>query len=296
MARPPAGNRRGHQSFRTADGHRFVSAPLRRRSDPTAARRSRVEVPSSHRGLRLCARGGSDPAHARDSGDVRRHRADSDSAGTGVLHRDLQNGRGTAGMLLRDEAVAGQVRQAVANAHAATADLGQATRKADALMTDLGARQIPQKAGELVDHLRDSAQQLHQITSDISKPDPAGMSAGANITASLTNVNVATANLADVTEAAKHNFLLRGFFNKEGLLQPGGYVPGKVSPGWRLHETLEPANLAVRPGAVPERVERGGTVREGKGGPARRSHTARRIPCRPRHCHRGLRKRRRPRR
>ena len=42
------------------------------------------------------------------------------------------------------------------------------------------------------------------------------MSAGANIRSSLVNVNTATANLADVTEAAKHNFLLRGFFNKRG--------------------------------------------------------------------------------
>ena len=147
---------------------------------------------------------------------------------------------------------------------AATADLGQATRKADALMTDLSSRQIPQKAGELVDRLRDSAQHIHQITSDISKPDQAGMSAGANIRASLTNVNAATANLADVTEAAKHNFAAR-LLQQEGLLQPGGHLPGKVSPGWGLHQSLEPANLAVRLGAVPERVERGGAVRQGKG-------------------------------
>ena len=83
-------------------------------------------------------------------------------------------------------------------------------------MTDLSGRQIPQKAGELVDRLRDSAQHIHQITSDISKPDQAGMTAGANIRSSLINVDTATANLADVTEAAKHNFLLRGFFNKRG--------------------------------------------------------------------------------
>ena len=151
------------------------------------------------------------------------------AAGSSVrdIAADLQNGRGTAGMLLRDEAVAGQVREAVANAHAATADLGQATRKADALVADLSARQIPQKAGELVDHLRDSAQHLHQITSDISKPDPAGMSAGANIRASLTNVNSATANLADATEAAKHNFLLRGFFNKRGYYTLADISPAK---------------------------------------------------------------------
>ena len=119
----------------------------------------------------------SDDALARD---VRRTVT---AAGSSVrdIAADLQNGRGTAGMLLRDEAVAGQIREAVASARAATADLGQATRQADALMTDLSSRQLPQKAGELVDHLRDSAQHIHQLTSDISKPDQAGMTAGANV-------------------------------------------------------------------------------------------------------------------
>jgi hypothetical protein len=50
-----AGTRRGHQSLRTAGGHRCVSAPLRSRSDPTVARRSRVEVSSSYRGLDFSA-------------------------------------------------------------------------------------------------------------------------------------------------------------------------------------------------------------------------------------------------
>ena len=199
------------------------------------------------------------------------------AAGSSVrdIAGDLQSGRGPAGMLLRDEAVAGQIREAVANALAATADLGQATRKVDGLMTDLSSRQIPQKAGELVDHLRDSAQHIHQITSDITKPDQAGMSAGANIRSSLTNVNAATGNLAEVTEAAKHNFLRARVLQQEGLLQPGGHLPGRVSPGCGLHHSLEPADLAVRPGAVPERVERRGAVREGKGAPARWSHAGR---------------------
>jgi phospholipid/cholesterol/gamma-HCH transport system substrate-binding protein len=151
------------------------------------------------------------------------------AAGSSVrdIAADLQNGRGTAGMLLRDEAVAGQIREAVASARAATADLGQAARQADALMADLSSRQIPQKAGELVDRLRDSAQHIHQITSDISKPDQAGVTAGANIRSSLINVNAATANLADVTEAAKHNFLLRGFFNKRGYYSLADISPDK---------------------------------------------------------------------
>jgi hypothetical protein len=54
------------------------------------------------------------------------------------------------------------------------------------------------------------------MVSEINKPDPQGMSAGANVRASLMNANTASTNLADTTEALKHNFLVRGFFRKRG--------------------------------------------------------------------------------
>jgi len=129
---------------------------------------------------------------------------------------DLKAGRGPAGMLLRDEAVAGQVREAVKNAQQATADLGHASQQADALVSDLSSRQIPQKASDVIDNLSDSARQVRQMVSEINKPDPQGMSAGANVRESLMNANTASTNLADATEALKHNFLVRGFFRKRG--------------------------------------------------------------------------------
>src|SRR5262249_38060113 len=54
-----------------------------------------------------------------------------------------------------------------------------------------------------------------------------GVSAGANIRESLTNANAATANLAEVTEAAKHNFFLRGFFKKRGYYNLADISPEK---------------------------------------------------------------------
>jgi len=138
---------------------------------------------------------------------------------------DLKAGRGPAGMLLRDEALAGQIREAVKNGQQATVDLGHASRQADALVSDLNSRQIPQKADQVMDNLNDSARQVHQLISDISKPDSQGMSAGANIRESLTNANTATSNLADATEALKHNFLTRGFFKKRGY-----YNLAEISP------------------------------------------------------------------
>lgn len=47
-------------------------------------------------------------------------------------------------------------------------------------------------------------------------PDQKGVVASANISQSLSNLNAATANMADDTEALKHNFLVRGFFRHRG--------------------------------------------------------------------------------
>jgi phospholipid/cholesterol/gamma-HCH transport system substrate-binding protein len=128
----------------------------------------------------------------------------------------LEAGRGTAGMLLRDDALAGRIRTAVEHAEQATANIDRASSQADALMTDLRSQQIPQRAGAIIDQVADSSRQIHQVIADFTQPDDQGMSAGANIRESLTNANTAAANLADATEALKHNFLTRGFFKNRG--------------------------------------------------------------------------------
>ena len=155
---------------------------------------------------------------------------------------DLKAGRGPAGMLLRDDALAGQIREAVKNGQQATADLGHASQQADALVSDLNSRQIPQKAGEVMDSLNDSSRQVRQLIAEISKPDQQGMTAGANIRESLTNANTATSNLAEATEALKHNFLTRGFFKKRGY-----YNLAEMSPEEYRKERAftSPANRRV---------------------------------------------------
>jgi phospholipid/cholesterol/gamma-HCH transport system substrate-binding protein len=92
-------------------------------------------------------------------------------------------------------------------------------------VSDLNSRQIPKKAGEVMDNLNDSVRQVRQLISEVAKPDQQGMSAGANIRESLMNANLATSNLAEGTEALKHNFLLRGFFKKRGY-----YSLARISP------------------------------------------------------------------
>ena len=47
-------------------------------------------------------------------------------------------------------------------------------------------------------------------------PDSHGVDAADNVRQSLSNVNLATSNMAEDTEALKHGFLFRGFFKRRG--------------------------------------------------------------------------------
>lgn len=135
----------------------------------------------------------------------------------------LKQGRGTAGMLLRDESVATSVRKSVANAQQATSDLEHASQKADSLVSDLESRHLPQKADETMDavhgaisNIQDGSKQLDQAVSRVMKADKEGIDAADNLRAILSNANAASENLVDDTEAFKHNLLVRGFFRNRG--------------------------------------------------------------------------------
>jgi phospholipid/cholesterol/gamma-HCH transport system substrate-binding protein len=135
----------------------------------------------------------------------------------------LKEGRGSAGMLLRDEALANQVRQSVSNAQQASLDLVHASSQANVLIADIQSRNFPQKidgtlatVSNAASHIDASAQQLHQTIAEFAGPDEQGVTAGVNMRQSLSNANAATSNMADETEALKHNFFFRGFFRQRG--------------------------------------------------------------------------------
>ena len=129
---------------------------------------------------------------------------------------DVKAGHGTAGMLLRDPALEAQIRASLTNMQQATTSLNHASHQADALISDLNGQQMAKKIGGMVDNLSDTAKQAHQMVSEIVQPDRQGVTAGANVRESLMNANTVSLNLADDTEALKHNFLLRGFFRRRG--------------------------------------------------------------------------------
>lgn len=135
----------------------------------------------------------------------------------------IKQGRGAAGMMLRDETVAAQIRQTLLSAQEAAANLDHAAGQANTLVSDIQSRQLPQKIDDVlvsaknaVTNVDASTGQLRQTISEATGPDSQGVTAGVNIRESLTNANTATANMADETEALKHNFFFRNFFRSRG--------------------------------------------------------------------------------
>lgn len=152
----------------------------------------------------------------------------------------LKQGRGTIGMLLRDQTTADDIRQAVSNVNQATRSLNHALGQADALVTDFHSRNFGQKADEVLANVEGTSrninatsQTLQQTLATAFGPDAQGVDAGINIQQSLSNLNRASANMAEDTEAIKHGFFFRGFFRRRGYyslaeLEPDKYRYDKV--------------------------------------------------------------------
>jgi phospholipid/cholesterol/gamma-HCH transport system substrate-binding protein len=144
----------------------------------------------------------------------------------------LKEGRGPAGMLLRDEKMAGQIQETMSNVQTTTSNLNQASGRVNSLVADVQQRQFPQKIDDTMTQIHSAStradatiQQVQQSLTQALGPDANGVTAGQNISEALTNVNAATGNMAEDTEALKHNFFFKGFFNHRGF-----YTLASLSP------------------------------------------------------------------
>jgi phospholipid/cholesterol/gamma-HCH transport system substrate-binding protein len=144
----------------------------------------------------------------------------------------LKEGRGPAGMFLQDEKMAAQIRDTMANAQTATVDLKQAAAGVNSLVADVQQRQLPQKLDDTMVQVHSASTranatigQVQQSLTEALGPDVNGVTGGQNISQGLTNVNVATGNMAEDTEAVKHNFFLKGFFKHRGYYSLSSLSP-----------------------------------------------------------------------
>src|SRR6201996_9517754 len=97
----------------------------------------------------------------------------------------LKEGRGPAGMILRDEKMAGQIRETMSNVQSTTSRLNQASGRVNGIVADVQQRQLPQKVDDTVTHARSASthadatiQQVQQSLTKALGPDVNGVTAG----------------------------------------------------------------------------------------------------------------------
>ena len=136
---------------------------------------------------------------------------------------DIRHGKGTAGLLLEDPKTAADVQQVVLNTKDATAGLNATVTEVQGVVQDVQQRQLVGKLDDTLNNAKSATHQLDQTSQQLNKTlssafagDQYGQDAGANLQQSLTNINQATGNLADDTEALKHEFFFKGFFKNRG--------------------------------------------------------------------------------
>src|SRR5580698_5950140 len=144
----------------------------------------------------------------------------------------LKEGRGTAGMFLRDDKMAAQIRETMTNVQSTTSNLNQASVRVNSMVADVQQRQLPLKLDETMSKIESATSQadatIGQVRQSVAQalgPDAYGVTAAQNINEMLSNINAATGNMTEDTEALKHNFLFKGFFNRRGY-----YTLASLSP------------------------------------------------------------------
>jgi phospholipid/cholesterol/gamma-HCH transport system substrate-binding protein len=142
---------------------------------------------------------------------------------------DLNAGKGPVGLLLKDEATRKQLQATLTNAQQATLNLSDASSRADRILADVQSRDLASKAQAILENVQAMSEQLNQTIKGALGPDNMGEDGATNIRETLSNLNRGTANLAEDTEALKHEFFFRGFFKKRGFynleeLSPAEYL------------------------------------------------------------------------
>lgn len=128
----------------------------------------------------------------------------------------IQQGQGPAGVLLKDKNTANRIKATVGNVEEATTNLKDASAKVDGMIGEAQSRGVVQKADATIGNVKDLTQHLNTTIAQAMAPDRIGQTGGQNIRTTLSNMAQTSTNIAADTEAIKHEFFFRGFFNRRG--------------------------------------------------------------------------------
>jgi phospholipid/cholesterol/gamma-HCH transport system substrate-binding protein len=150
----------------------------------------------------------------------------------------VKQGQGAVGKLLNDQNLANALEDTMSNARESAINLNHASRRANDAMADLEARDLLGRAEAVLENTRQATQQLNEAVTTSLASGP-GENAAANLRQPIANARQSMSNLADDTEAIKHNFFLRGFFKKRGFFNLNQLTPEQYRSSKFLKRAFE---------------------------------------------------------
>jgi phospholipid/cholesterol/gamma-HCH transport system substrate-binding protein len=142
-----------------------------------------------------------------------------------TLVSDLNDGKGAAGLLLRDEATRQQLRSTLTNVQQTSTNLDQASVRVNETVADFQSRKLIANAQVTLDNIQSLSRELNVTVKEALAQDVMGEDGASNIRQTLSNLNRSTTNIAEDAEALKHNFFFRGFFKKRGFYNIDDVTP-----------------------------------------------------------------------
>jgi phospholipid/cholesterol/gamma-HCH transport system substrate-binding protein len=158
--------------------------------------------------------------------------ADRISANVGEIVDGIQQGQGTVGALFKDKELYASVRRSVDKTETVVENLRDTSASAKKIVNTVAESDIVPEVERTVKNLQQITLQVKSAVENFQASSGEG-SVAENLQRTLADAHEAMSDLSDTTEALKHNFLFRGFFNKRGFFDLGSLTaPEYKSPAF----------------------------------------------------------------
>lgn len=131
----------------------------------------------------------------------------------------IRQGHGAAGKLLTDKTVASNVAATISQAR-------QATQKVNAMISGVQQNDLPVMR-QTLENAKDITGQMNQAVGTFLAKGKKNENTAIALRDTVDQAHRTMANLADDTEAIKHNFFFRGFFHRRGVYSMDAFTRSK---------------------------------------------------------------------
>jgi phospholipid/cholesterol/gamma-HCH transport system substrate-binding protein len=157
----------------------------------------------------------------------------------------IREGQGPVGKLLNDKNLSDRIDRTSENLESASASVNN-------VLSDFQKRDLLGRAEATLENARQTTAHLNEAVNALLASNNGGQSTVSGLREMVTGARETMSNLADDSEALKHNFFLRGFFKRRGyysldLLTPEKYMQSKFVHGKSTVRVWIPAATLFAP-------------------------------------------------